>query len=118
MEAIQLCNMVSEQAQQLLNQAQAYQQQLQAILTQKETLNFQLMEIKKALEEMEKSSEKEIYRISGPILIKTNKEETKKDLKEKEELINLRVKTLEKSEAKIKSQIEGLRAKLSTELSS
>ena len=104
--------MTSQQAQQLLMQAQAYQQQIQNIVTQKETLKLQEMEIKKALEELEKTQEKNVYKISGPILVKTTKEEVTKDLKDKQELIEARIKTLEKNEQKVKEKIDELREKL------
>ncbi len=104
--------MVSEQTQQLLNQAQIYQQQMQGILVQKETLNLQLIEIKRALEELEKSKESEVYKISGPILIKTGKAGAKEDLKDKQELIDLRVKTLEKGEKRIKERFEEIKNKI------
>ncbi len=106
-------NEISKQKQQLLNQAQIYQQQLQGILAQKESLNLQLMEINKALENLEQTKEKTIYKISGPILIKSDKEEVKKDLNERKEMITLRIKTLEKGEKRLKEKFEELRAKIS-----
>ncbi len=81
-------------------------------MAQKEALNMQLMEIRKALEELEKTKEKEVYRLSGPILIKSTKAEVKSMLKDKEELINMKIKTLEKGEKKMKGKIEELRDKL------
>jgi len=41
--------MVSKDVQQLIMQAQSYQQQLQMVLSQKEALNLQLIESGKAL---------------------------------------------------------------------
>ena len=103
---------MSEQSQQLLNQAQLYQQQIQNIMVQKESLSMQLLEINNALDEIEKTKEKDLYKVSGPLLIKSAKEEIKKDLAEKKELIDLKLKTLEKSEAKIKTKIDELRERL------
>ncbi|UCD07017.1 MAG: prefoldin subunit beta [Candidatus Aenigmatarchaeota archaeon] len=103
----------SKQVQQLLNQAQLYQQQIQNILAQKETLNIQLIEIGKALEELEKTKEGEVYKIAGPILIKSKKADAKKDLKEKEDAIRTRLKTMESGEKRIREKIEDLREKLS-----
>ena len=48
--------MTSQKDQQLLIQAQMYQQQLQATAVQKDTINLQNMEIKKALEALEKDN--------------------------------------------------------------
>lgn len=96
---------------QLLEQAQLFQQQMQGIAAQREALNMQLIEINKSMEELEKTKEKEIYKISGPILIKQGTEEVKKDLDEKKQLIGLRIKTLEKSEQKLAEKLEELREK-------
>jgi prefoldin beta subunit len=104
-----------EQAQQILGQAQAYQQQIQSILAQKETLKIQQMEIKKALEEMDKAKDEQVYKASGPILIKSSKEDVKKELSEKDEFITTRLQTLERSEKKVKEKIEELRVKLNKE---
>jgi prefoldin beta subunit len=104
-----------EQAQQILMQAQAFQQQMQSILSQKETLKMQQMEIKKALEDVEKSTDAHVYKASGPILIKSSKEDVKKELSEKDEFISTRLQTLDRSEKKVKEKIEELREKLSKE---
>ena len=97
---------------QLLSQAQLYQQQIQTLITQKTALNMELNEIKKALEEIEKTKEKSVLKVSGPILIKVDTDDMKKDLDEKENMINLRLKTIEKQEVKVKEKIEELRSKL------
>ena len=101
-----------QQAQQLLMQAQVYQQQMQNILAQKEALRVQEMEIKKASDELEKSKESSVYKISGTILIKASRTEVSKDLKDKQETIGTRMATLEKSESSIKDRIEDIRKKL------
>ncbi len=100
--------------QQLISQAQLYQQQMQNIMVQKESLNIQLIEISKALEELEKShADNDVYRIAGPILIKSGKTEVKKDLKEKEDVIRMRLKTIETGEKRVKDKIEEIRDKMS-----
>jgi prefoldin beta subunit len=103
----------SKNVQQLLGQAQLYQQQMQSILNQKELISMQVMEIDKALEALETTKEKEVFKISGPILIKAGKAGVKKELKEKKEAISLRIKSLEKGENRLKAQLEELRARLS-----
>ena len=104
-----------EQAQHLLGQAQVYQQQMQSIMAQKETLKVQQLDIKRALEEIGKSAEGQVYKASGPILIKSSAEDVKKELSEKDEFITTRLQTLERSEKKVKEKIEELREKLSKE---
>ncbi len=104
-----------EQAQQILVQAQAFQQQIQSIVAQKETLKLQQIEIKKAIEEIGKSQDSNVYKASGPILIKSSKEDANKWLTEKDEFITTRLQTLERSEKKVKERIDELREKLSKE---
>ena len=103
---------------QLIGQAQAFQQQMQAYMVQKEQLTIQLMEITKAVEDLEKSKEPDVFRISGPVLIKTKVTDAKKDLKEKQDLIKLRLSSIEKKEKSIKEKVDALREKLSPPSSS
>ena len=103
---------MDKESEQLLTQAQIYQQQIQNILTQKSALSLELNEIKKALEEIEKTSEKFVFKLSGPIMIRVDTKDIKKDLNEKENMINLRLNTIEKQESKLKEKIGELRTKI------
>jgi prefoldin beta subunit len=103
-------------SQNTLAQAQAYQQQAQGILLQKENISIQLTEIKKALEELGKTTESEIFKMSGPILIKSTKSSVKKELAEKEEVLSIRMKTLEKNEKKVRERLTEMRDKLAKEM--
>ena len=98
--------------QQLLQSAAVLQQQLQNIMAQKEALGVQVLEIKKALDELGKTSEKEVYKIAGPILIKSAKAGVLKDLRDRDETFSLRLKSLEKEEKRVKLRIEELREKM------
>jgi prefoldin beta subunit len=98
---------------QLLQSATILQQQLQQVLTQKEAMGVQVLEIKKALDELEKSKGEEIYKIAGPILIKSQKPGVLKELKERDEAFGLRLKALEKEEKRIKLKIEDIRESIS-----
>lgn len=101
------------QAQQLLLQLQTFQQQLQAVLMQKESLTIQKIEQEKALEELDKIKQGEdVYKAVGPILIKSAKNTMQKELKEKNETIDLRLKSLEKQESKIKERAKETQDKL------
>lgn len=109
--------MTSKETQNTLAEAQAYQQQVQGILMQKENMSLQLSEIKKALDELGKTTETEIFKMSGPILIKAKKADVRKELAEKEDLINVRMKSLEKTEKRAKEKLEELKEKLTKEMS-
>lgn len=104
--------MVTESDRNLLEQFQAHQQQLQAILIQKENLKLQIMEIERALEELEKCKAKEAYKITGMIMIKKNSSELKGELKERKDNFNLRIKNLERIEEKITTKLKEMESKL------
>ncbi|MCD6477293.1 MAG: prefoldin subunit beta [Candidatus Aenigmarchaeota archaeon] len=103
---------MSPEAQQALMTLQASQQQIQGIIMQRDALNVQKMEIEKALEELEKSKTDDVYKAVGPILIKTNNKDLIKELKERQETINVRLKSLENQEKQIKERIEAQQEKL------
>jgi prefoldin beta subunit len=105
--------MAGEELQQLLMQAQALQQQLQGIMAQKEAMNVQMLELSKAMKELDGLAKgEEVYKIAGPVLIKEKGAKAKKDLEEKKELISMRVKSLEKTETQLKDDMNDLRDKL------
>ena len=105
--------MVSQQSQQMIEQAQVFQQELQLLLSQKGTLTLELNDIKRALDELDKTDEKEAYKISGSILIKSDIEKIKKELADRKELADVRIQTIEKREKKIKERIEEIKEKIS-----
>jgi len=104
--------MVTEEDKEFLGQFQSYQQQMQVILIQKENLKLQILEIEKALEELESSKEKEAYKIAGPIMIKKNSEDIKTELKERKDNFELRTKTLEKAEERITNKLKEMEPRL------
>ena len=99
-------------AQQLIMQLQTYQQQLQSSAMQRESFSVQKIEFERALEELEKTKESEVYKSVGPILVKTAKEEMKKELKSKLEMFDLGVKKMEKQEEKIREKAKETQDKL------
>ena len=107
--------MTSDQEKNLFLQAQAYQQQIQGLLMQKETLNMQTVELKRALDEIEKSTETDVYKIAGTIIIKAPKAAVKKELTDRKEGIEAMVKALDTNEKKIKAKITDLKDKFSKE---
>ena len=96
----------------LIEEFQLYQQQYQTIMIQKEQMRMQELEIEKTLEELELSKGEKVYKITGPIMIKKNGEEIKKELQEKKEDIDLRLKTLTKAEERVTSRLKEMEADL------
>jgi len=87
---------------------QVMQQQLQIIMLQKQQLQMQTDEMNHALEELGKSSGT-VYRIVGPIVIQSAKDEVSKDLQSKREEFNSRVELLGKQEERLKKNLIELR---------
>ncbi len=96
----------------MVGQFQAYQQQLQAILIQKETMQLQMMEITKALEELDSTKNEKAYKITGQIMVSKPVEELKKELGETKEAIEVRTSSLGKTEEKIAGKLKELETEL------
>jgi len=103
------------EAQELIKQFQVSQQQLQSVLVQKESLNLQLIDIDGALKELSKldsTKQKSAYKITGQIMINKPVSELIKELKDNKEAIDVRIKSLEKMETRLNSQLKELQEKL------
>lgn len=103
---------ITDEARQLVMEFQLYQQQLQSVAMQKENLKLQDLEIDKALEEIEASKEKTVYKITGSVMVSKPAEEVTTDLKETKEAISIRMKSFEKTEAKITERLKEIQDKL------
>jgi prefoldin beta subunit len=96
-----------------LTRLQQLQQNLQAILMQKQQLEAESVEIEKATEELKKSEQDEVvYKSVGPLLIKTKKEDTLKELDEKKDLSNTRLVVLGKQETRVKENLKEVENKI------
>ena len=104
--------MTSKDAEHLIAQAQIYQQQMQTLLTQKNAYNLEIAETRQALEDLGKSSEKAVFKVSGPILIKHDAAEVKKQLQERATSLEMRLKVVTTQEERIRGKIEELRESL------
>lgn len=90
---------------------QVLQQQLQLIMLQKNQLKMQQEEINHALSEIEKASG-DMYRLVGPILLQSKKEEVVKDLQERKNLIDSRLQVFDKQEERMKKSLEDSRKQM------
>lgn len=96
-----------------LTRLQQLQQNLQAIMIQKQQLEAESVEIEKATEELKKSEKDEaIYKSVGPLLIKTKKDDTLKELDEKKDLANTRLVVLGKQETRVKENLKEVENKI------
>ncbi|HET6717714.1 MAG TPA: prefoldin subunit beta [Nitrososphaeraceae archaeon] len=96
-----------------LARLQQLQQNLQAIMMQKQQLEAESVEIEKATEELKKSEQDEVvYKSVGPLLIKTKKDDTLKELDEKKDLANTRLVVLGKQETRVKENLKEVENKI------
>lgn len=91
-----------------IQEIQFLEQNLQNFLLQKQSFQMELSETKSALKEIEGSGDK-VFKIIGQLMIQTDKEKMKKELKDKEKFLDLRLKTIEKQENSLTNQLEKLR---------
>ena len=91
------------------------EKQLEVVLIQKHQLQLQQNEIKHATEGLKKAKG-DIYRSVGSLMLQTNKEEAEKDLKERGELIDVKLNALSKQEAKLRESVGNAQISLQQKL--
>ncbi|MDK2796006.1 MAG: prefoldin beta subunit [Archaeoglobaceae archaeon] len=101
------------QVQNLVAQLQQIQQQLQLVINQKAQVEAMLEETKLALEELQKiGDETPIYKAVGSILVKEDKGKVVQELTEKKDSFEIRIKTLERQEERLRERFAELQKKL------
>lgn len=105
---------VPKETEQKISQLQMFEQSMHSLLVQKQQFQQQLVEIDSALEELKSTSK--AYKIVGNIMVASDKPLLEKDLKQKKEMVELRIKTLEKQEAKVKEKASEIQAEVMKEL--
>ena len=101
---------MEKETEQKISQLGLFEQSLQNLLMQKQQFQLQSAEIDSALQELETSNE--AYKIVGNIMVLTKKEELKKELNEKKEIAELRIKSMEKQESQIKEKASKLQEEI------
>lgn len=91
-----------------INKLSMIEHSLQQFLGQKQQFQSQLMEIESALEELQKTDK--AFRIVGNIMIASKKEELQVDLNQKKEVVELRIKSIEKQEEKLREKASELQS--------
>ncbi|NJE75712.1 prefoldin subunit beta [Thermococcus sp. ES12] len=108
---------IPPQVQAMLGQLESYQQQLQLVIQQKQKVQLELTEAKKALEEIEKVDDgTTIYKTVGTLIVKTEKAKAVEELKEKVETLEVRLNALERQEKKLNEKLKELTAQIQSAL--
>ena len=101
---------VSKETEQKIGQLQMFEQSLQNFLGQKQQFQVQLVEVESALSEL--SNTDKAYKIVGNIMVETDKNELKSDLQSKKEMLELRIKTMEKQETQVRERASKLQSEI------
>ena len=102
---------MNKETEKKIQQLQLLEQNLQNIIMQKQSFQMQLMENENALSELDKTK-KDVYKIVGTIMINANKEDLKKELKEQKEILDVRIRSLEKQEKIFRKKLKNCKKRL------
>src|SRR3989344_5727004 len=91
-------------------QLQIVHQNLQILVSQKQHFQMQLNEIESAQKEIKQSQQ--TYKIIGNVMVLATAADVEKDLKEKRETLELRLKNIESQEEKLRNKSEELQKQL------
>ena len=97
--------MVSENK---IQEIQFLEQNLQNSILQKQAFQMELSETTSALKELDGSGD-EVFKIIGQLMLKSDKSKIKEELSNKEKILGLRIKSIEKQEASLTEQLDKLR---------
>ncbi|UZE93621.1 MAG: prefoldin subunit beta [Candidatus Pacearchaeota archaeon] len=101
-----------EKPEERLGQLQIAEQSLQNLLLQKQVFQLELNETNNAFEELKKSNDGDVFKIVGTLMFKSNKTQLTKDLEKKRDILNLRIKAIEKQEEGIKDKLMKVREEI------
>lgn len=105
---------ISKESEKKLSQLQMTEQSMQNLLMQKQQFQLQQVEMESALKELEKVDE--AYKIVGNIMVLSKKSDLKEDLTSKKEIIELRIKNMEKQEAQLRDKATKLQTEVMKEM--
>ena len=105
---------MSKDVQEKISKLQLIEQNMQQSLMQKQQFQSQLMEQESALKELKDT--KEAYKIIGGIMVSQDKESLTKDLEQKKEIVELRIKSFEKQETTLKDKAKSLQEEVMSEM--
>ena len=103
---------MAEEMQQQVIEFERGRAQLFNISTQKQQLQLQLSTVQQAIEELEKTKEKRVFKAVGNIMVQADTVKVKKELVERKETIELRLKSVEKQEESLLNRLNKIKSTL------
>ena len=92
---------MDKSTQEKIEKLQSLEHTHQHILMQKQAIQKQLLEIESALENLSKKP-KQVFKIVGAVMIESDFEELQKDLNGKKEIADIKIRSIEKQEERIR----------------
>ncbi|MBU1251997.1 MAG: prefoldin subunit [Nanoarchaeota archaeon] len=102
--------MENKNKEQQIQEISILEQNLQNLLFQNQAFQMEISETNAALKEIQDS--KEVFKIVGQLMIKSEPEKVKEELLNKEKLLSLRIKSIENQESEMSKQLESLKKKV------
>ena len=99
---------IDKETQEKIKELQLYEQNLNNLMMQKQAFQVELNETENALTEINKSKD-EIFKLIGNIMVKSDKEQIEKELKKRRDMIDLRLRSIEKQEEPVQKQLDELK---------
>ena len=106
---------LSKESEKGIAQLQALEQNLQQFLAQRQNFQMQQLEIENALKELETTKETP-FKVVGNIMVATSKDALKEELTSKKEVVEMRIKSIESQEEKIREKADALQKSIVKEL--
>ncbi len=105
------------QLQEQLVRLQQLQQTYQVVMSQRQQLDREQLEVNRALGELEKMSDKDIvYKSLGAILVKSTRKKLIEELTERKELLDMRIKVITKQQSRTEEQLKALQQRVQQRL--
>jgi prefoldin beta subunit len=105
-----MAEQIPPQVQNQLVRFQEQQEQYKALILRKQQFEMEAKEVEKALQESKNlADDAVIYKSVGILLFRSDKAKIVAELTEKKEELDIRVKTIERQEQRLKQQLEDLR---------
>jgi prefoldin beta subunit len=102
---------MNKELQEQIQRLQMLEQNLQQFLLQKQAFQFELNETENALKEINETKE-DVFKLTGQIMIKASKDDLEKELSQKKDVLELRLKAIEKQESNLKKETEKIRGEV------
>jgi len=113
---IKMKEKMDEETARKLQEMTIIEQSIQNLSLQKQSLQFEVNEAISALEELGKSQEKEAFKIVGQIMVKSKKDDLEKEMNEKKDMAELRIKSIGKQEQSLREKLLSVREEVMKKL--